>query len=411
MQTEPQRVIRFSQRQSAVVTNALAILAGLFLVLVVGAAFWAVARFVSAHSGVLIPPLAAVILAKVVQPLHDALRRGLWGLVPARRRRSRAVRGLVAASAIVALLLVIIVPVAAFFWFFGSLVAEQLAALVRRVPDAVRWLWDRVPDLKVWLHENELEPIVQMLDPQSWFDVPAVAEEVKTRALTVVGGVPALFGAVTNWLMVLVYLVIYLASRPLEGGDFSRVLLGVSDRTRESVRFLLDEFIRIVVAFFRGQVVVAIIEGCLFGLGFQFIAGLPYGLTLGLLVGIVNIIPYMGSFFVMPPVCIFAYFCAGGGWGTLLLVVAVWAAVGLADFYITPAVVGDRTGLSAFAVIFSLLFWGEVIGGFAGIFLAIPISAFLVVAYRFVSREYFSTEKAVPAPPSPEKEKEPADGV
>ena len=237
-------------------------------------------------------------------------------------------------------------------------------------------------------------PVIDRLDPGSWFDPAAIAESVRVRAMSLAGGVPAFVGAVSAWLVTPVYLVIYLASRPIEGGDVAKVLLGVSNRTREAAKFLVDEFIRIVVNFFRGQVLVAIIEGALFGLGFQFVAGLPYGLTLGLLVGIVNIVPYMGSVSVMPFVALFAFFGAGG-WTTMLLVLAVWAAVGLADFYITPAVVGDRTGLGPFAVIFSLLFWGEVVGGFVGLFLAVPLSAFVAASFRFAAREYFhETERA-----------------
>ena len=64
-------------------------------------------------------------------------------------------------------------------------------------------------------------------------------------------------------------------------------------------------------------------------------------------------------------------------------------------------IVGDRTGLSNFAVVFSLLFWGSVIGGFAGVFLAVPLSAFIAVAYRFVAREYFSKTVAPAELPAP----------
>lgn len=403
MNDEPREsAIRFTPRQSAIVANALAFLALAALVLLVGALLFFGLRFVAHYSEVLLPPVAAVILAKVVQPLFDRCRRGLLRLAPPRLVRSRALHGAATGAAIVLVLLAILVPIGAFCWFFGKLVADQLAGLAGRVPDAIQWSLDKIPDLKAYLVAHDLMPLVKELDPASWFDVGAIAEGLRTRAFGIVGRVPALIGSVTSWLMVLVYLIFYLASRPIEGSDFSRVLLGTSERTRGAVRFLVDEFIRIVVAFFRGQVVVAIIEGALFGLGFQFLAGLPYGLTLGLLVGLVNIVPYMGSIFVMPPVCLFAFFGPGGGWWTLLLVLASWAAVGLADFYITPKIVGDRTGLSNFAVVFSLLFWGSVIGGFAGVFLAVPLSAFIAVAYRFVAREYFSKPVApaaeLPAP-------------
>ena len=370
--------------------NALAALAFFTLALLGTAVFWLLARFVAAHSTVLLPPVAAVILAKVVQPVYDLVRRGVWRLVPHRLRlgSERTARGVATSLAVVVTLGAMTLPAVAFFWYFGSLVATQLSSLVERLPDAAQWAWERAPDLRRWLVEHKVMPVIERLDPMSWFDAAAIAEEVRARAMSLAGGVPAFVGAVSAWLVTPVYLVIYLASRPIEGGDLAKVMLGVSDKTREAAKFLVDEFIRIVVTFFRGQVLVAVIEGALFGLGFQFVAGLPYGLTLGLLVGVVNIVPYMGSVSVMPVVAAFAFFGAGG-WTTLLLVLAVWGAVGLADFYITPAVVGDRTGLGPFAVIFSLLFWGEVVGGFVGLFFAVPLSAFVAACFRFAAREYF----------------------
>ncbi|MBR1836301.1 MAG: AI-2E family transporter [Kiritimatiellae bacterium] len=405
--TEKTRGIAFTPRQASIVAAAAALLAFSAIAAVVAAALLYGLRFVSAHSSVLLPPLAAIILAQVVRPMHDATRRFLWRLVPrrtgaaAQAGRARAVLGTVAGLSIAIVLLSFLLPAGAFLWYFGSLVVQQIAGIAERVPDALRWAWSRLPDIKSYLEANGLGPVLARVDPASWFDAAAIAEGVRQRAFAVAGGVPAFFGTVSSWLMVVVYLAIYLASRPLGGADFTKALVGVSDRTRESARFLIDEFIRIVVAFFRGQVVVAIVEGALFGLGFQFAAGLPYGLTLGLLVGFVNIVPYMGSVFVMPLVALFAYFGAGGA-GTLVGVLAVWAAVGLADFYISPAIVGDRTGLGAFAVIFSLLFWGETIGGFAGLFLAVPLSAFIAVAWRFISKEYLGGgAAAAPAPAAP----------
>lgn len=382
--------LHLSPKQALVVANAVAALAFCTLVLLGTAIFWFFARFLAAHSTVLLPPVAAIILANVVQPFYDTVRRGLWRMFPQklREKSGRTARGLATALAIVATLAAITLPIGAFFWYFGSLVANQLASLVERIPDAADWAWSRVPDLRLWLVQHKIMPVVNRLDPVSWFDAAAIAETVRTRAMSLAGGVPAFVGAVSAWLVTPVYLIIYLASRPIEGGDLARVMLGVSDRTREAAKFLVDEFIRIVVNFFRGQVLVAVIEGALFGLGFQFVAGLPYGLTLGLLVGIVNIIPYMGSVSVMPFVALFAFFGAGG-WTTLILVLLVWAAVGLADFYITPAVVGDRTGLGPFAVIFSLMFWGEIVGGFVGLFFAVPLSAFVAASFRFASKEYF----------------------
>lgn len=382
--------IRFSERQAGLVTTAISAFAFSVLAVIVCALGWFALRFISEYSTVLLPPIAAVILAQVVRPLFDSFRKGVWFLLPGRLRErgKRSTHGFVTGVAIVLVLVVLFVPLLLFCRYFGALVFRQLVTLVEKTPGFVSGLWDRVPEFKAYLEAHGILPFVQKLDPASWFDVGAVAEEIRVHAFALVGGVPALFSTVSGWLMVPVYLVLYLATRPFEGEDITRAFLGVSEHTRHNIGFLFDEFIRIVVGFFRGQVLVAIIEGALFGLGFQFLAGLPYGLLLGILVGLVNIIPYMGSIFVMPFVCLFAYFGAGG-WSTLFIVVAVWAGVGLADFYITPKVQGNQTGLSSFAVIFSLLFWGAVLNGFVGIFLAVPLSAFIAVLWRFLRREYF----------------------
>ena len=71
----------------------------------------------------------------------------------------------------------------------------------------------------------------------------AIAAEIRERAFSLAVWLYGFVGTITGWMMTLVYMVIYLASRPLEGSDVSRVMLGVSDRTRNSVRFLIDEFI------------------------------------------------------------------------------------------------------------------------------------------------------------------------
>ncbi len=383
----------FSPRQSAIIATGLtAIALCATIVCVCGAALMGL-KFVSAHSAVLLPPIAAVILAKVLQPLHDVLRRGILASLPKRRRETRSAYAIAAVCAAVVTILAVLVPLAVFVWYFGHSLVVQIVSLVKGVPEFLEKLRATKPDLAKFLADNGLDSFLQSFDPAQWINLESITGEVKDRALRIVGGVPAFVDAVSGWLMLPVYLFIYLLTRPFGGSDISGVMLGTSERTRRNVTFLIDEFIRIVVGFFRGQVLVAIIEGVLFGLGFQFVAHLPNGMLFGLLVGVVNIIPYMGSIFVMPIVSLYAFFGVDGGWPMLIPVLLVWAAVGLADFYITPRVQGEEVGLGTFWVIFSLLFWGSVIGGFAGLFLAVPLSAFIAVIWRLLKKEYFSNER------------------
>ena len=407
MNDESAPSLRLGAKQSRIVASAITLVALCVLFVLGAAVFWLALTIVDRYRLVLLPPIVAVILANVVQPVFDATRRALWTrlsrVVPPHRRRIP--KGVVTAIAIAAAVLCILLPLALFLWLCGSLLVGQLLALPDAMPDVGAWLHAKAPQLAAYVEQHGWLASAQEALQSQWLSEAAISDKVMNAAGAAISNAAGIVQSVAAWLMVPVYMVIYLASRPLEGRDFAKMMVGVTSRTRENVRFLIDEFIRIVVSYFRGQVLVAIIEGPLFGLGFQYVAGIPNGLLLGVAVGLVNIAPYMGTVFVMPVVCVVAY--ANGGLVSVLLAVCVWAAVGLSDFFISPRISGNRTGLGVFAVIFSILFWGSVMGGLFGVFLAVPLTAFLTVCGRLLVREYFTDGAPPAALPAPAAETAP----
>ena len=352
--------LHLGAKQSRIVASAITLVALCVLFVLGAAVFWLAMSIVDRYRLVLLPPIVAVILANVVQPVFDATRHALWKrlgrLLPARFQR--VPKGVVTAVAIGAAVLSVLLPLGLFLWLCGTLLVDQLLALPDSMPDVEAWLRAKAPQLAAYIDQHGwLASAKEALESQ-WLSTDALSDKAMEAA--------------------------------------AKMMVGLTERTRDNVRFLIDEFIRIVVAYFRGQVLVALIEGPLFGLGFQYVAGIPNGLLLGCAVGLVNIAPYMGTVFVMPIVCLVAY--ANGGAMTVLLAIAVWAAVGLSDFFISPRISGNRTGLGVFAVIFSILFWGSVMGGLFGVFLAVPLTAFLTVFGKLLVREYFTAESAPPAP-------------
>jgi predicted PurR-regulated permease PerM len=148
------------------------------------------------------------------------------------------------------------------------------------------------------------------------------------------------------------------------------------------------EFVNIVVAFFRGQLIIAFLQGVLFALGFSLV-GLRYGLVLGLALGFLNVIPYLGSMLGLAISLPLALFQPRGGLHLLAAVLAVFVVVQLVEGYVlTPRVMGDRTGLHPVAIIVSVFFWGSALGGILGMILGIPLSAFLVVFWRLARDKY-----------------------
>lgn len=158
---------------------------------------------------------------------------------------------------------------------------------------------------------------------------------------------------------------------------------------RDDLLFLVREFGAILVAFFRGQLLIGLIMGALLAAGFT-IVGLKFSLTLGLLTGLLNIVPYLGTILGLGAALPLAFFQPGGGWVSVALVLAVFVVVQIIEGYLlTPKIMGRQTGLHPLAIIIAIFFWGTLLNGILGMVLAVPLTAFFAVAWRLLKRKYF----------------------
>jgi len=142
-----------------------------------------------------------------------------------------------------------------------------------------------------------------------------------------------------------------------------------------------------LIAFFRGQVVVALCNGILYTIGF-FLVGLPYAFLLGVLASVLTMIPFLGAI----ATCVLALVIAVvqfADWWHPLFVLAVFAVVQtLEGFVISPKIMGDRVGLHPLAIIVAVMVGTTLLGGLLGGILAIPLTAALrVLMFRYVWRK------------------------
>ncbi|MFH1498000.1 MAG: AI-2E family transporter [Verrucomicrobiota bacterium] len=159
---------------------------------------------------------------------------------------------------------------------------------------------------------------------------------------------------------------------------------------RDDVVFLATEFVNIVVSFFRGQLLIGLIMGVLLAIGFTAV-GLKFGLLIGLVLGVLNIVPYLGTIIGLCIALPLAFLQPGGGWETVIWVSAVFVIVqNIEGWFLTPKIMGERTGLHPVMVIVSIFFWGAALNGILGMILAIPLTAFFVTAWRLAKRKYFT---------------------
>ncbi|MCL1920742.1 MAG: AI-2E family transporter [Kiritimatiellaeota bacterium] len=362
----------FSPRQQRIVAAGFTAFCAALVIAFAVALLWAVGRLLAVVSGVLTPLLVAIILTVIFKPFYRWLYNHLWR---------------VHALALVAFLISLLIPVVLVFGVFGALLVSQVSALVSYLPTLAEDVGGAMPNLSAFLDQFGLAAYLSAEHWRGVIQANLVAGGVGSVALAYgLGGVKYLISLV-GWLILPVYLIYFLISEPFTGGSVTGCVPFLSADLREDIAYLIDEFLRIISAFFRGQVVISLVQGVLYGFGFWAV-GLPYGLLIGFCLGCLNLIPYLGSIIGLSIALPMAYFGDGGSLTRMLLVLAVFTAVLVLDYWLTPKIMKTQTGLSNVAVIFSLFFWGAVFGSIMGVLLAIPLSAFVVVFWRLLTTKY-----------------------
>jgi predicted PurR-regulated permease PerM len=150
--------------------------------------------------------------------------------------------------------------------------------------------------------------------------------------------------------------------------------------------FVLTSINNYLIAFFRGQVLVAFCNGVFYAIGFL-IVGLPYAILLGAAATILTIIPYLGAITISITALVIA-FVHSGSWVLPVEVIGVFAVVqSLENFVVSPKVMGDRVGLHPVTIIIAVMAGTTLLGGLLGGILAIPLTAALrVIMFRYIWR-------------------------
>jgi predicted PurR-regulated permease PerM len=369
--------LELGPRQRTTVAAAITLLAVLVLLAVFFASLWGLARFVGTFQNVLLPPIVAGILAMLLRPYYDLLVKACRGYQP---------------GGLALFFLFALIPLGLLTWF-GSIFAtnqlirffEDLPSLLNAMLEAARSVWPKVaPLLEKYGLMSEVDKFLQ--DP-----VDIVANVLRTSWERMLQPIAQMFLSVAGWFawaVLPLYLAFFLMAKPFHAEQMSEFLPFLKKETRDDVVYLFDQFIGILLTFFRGQIIIALAQGVLFAIGFALI-GLPYGILIGMMLGLLNIIPYLGSIVGLSVALPLAYFSDDGGVLRLALTLAVFAVVQMIEGYLlTPKIMGNRTGLHPGLIVFAVFFWGVALGGILGMILAVPLTAFAVVFWRLLKKKY-----------------------
>jgi predicted PurR-regulated permease PerM len=317
---------------------------------------------------VAVPFLVAFILAYILDPVVDRFEaRGI--------SRSLAIGILLTVSLLVGTLVLV-------------LVGPQLVAEFAEVPGKLRGLLATVVPwvegrFDVTLPRTVDEFLTSVQNTLAGWEVATLTAPARGVLTVLMDGAAGVLGFVIAVLLIPVFLFFLLR-------DFDRIVEGVRDlvpaRYRPSVVARFREIDGAMSGFIRGQLTVAAILSVLYSVGLL-IVGLPLALVVGVIAGLGNMVPYVGTAIGLILATLMA-FLDWQGWGTLLAVYAVFAIVQTLESWVfTPRIVGDSVGLSPFLVIVAVMVFGELFG-FVGILVAVPLAAIVKILLRVSVEEY-----------------------
>lgn len=321
---------------------------------------------------ILIPLLCSFALAYMLEPVVEMLQRRGWARTPA---------------VLVTLALLTIALTLTLLFVIPSMWA-QLVHSYEQLPNALE-AGHRVIDPLIAKLKTTSPPVYNAL--QSWLQKFRSPEQQAAIGATVgqwlQGGLLKLVTATSSLfdLLLIPFFVFYLLSDYLKMK--ARVERLIPPRYRVTGGGLLSQINGVLSAYVRNQLLIAFVMGLLYSFGFA-VLRVPLALTIGMISGFLNFVPYLGT---LTGLVLAVSFTAldGAGPGRLVGVLAVFAIVqSVEGYYLTPKLLGESLNLHPLVVLLGLVIGGNLFG-LLGIILAVPVIAAAKVILRFLEEEIY----------------------
>lgn len=202
---------------------------------------------------------------------------------------------------------------------------------------------------------------------------------------------------ILSWLLTLIYILFILIDYPQISRGFKLI---IPHKYRPRTMVVVRDVENSMNHYFRGQGVVAMCAAVFYCIGFS-IVGLPLAIPMGIIVGVLYMIPYFQYVTLIPVAAICFVYSLGGSveflpeMGKCLLVYVVSQCI--CDYVITPHIMGKEMGLNPAIILLSLSVWGSLLG-IIGMIIALPVTALIMTYYeRYVSNPAPETDESQPA--------------
>lgn len=366
-----------------------------------------VVRAISFLQPVLIPVAIAAILAFLLEPVVHGLMR---------RRLSRLLSIVVVYLGVTALIAGVLIWILPAAYRQGATFVQNFPKYSKNVQTLVLGTMGSLHNLtKNSIFREEGDPVrpgdqlsaivaKSITDAGAWLQqkVPDFALESGKFLQRSVGGFLGVFGFLLSMVLVPIFLFFFLKEGPAIAQNWSRYLPLRASPLKSEIVSVVSEVNSYLISFFRGQLIVSLIDGAMIAAALL-VMGLDFAVLIGLMVGLLGLVPYLGIMICWIPAVLIAA-AQFQDWMhplgvTLIFILANW----IDGIIVAPKIVGDSVGLHPLTVILSVLAWSLILGGLLGALLAVPLTAALKVLLKryFWDRPPLSAEVAQPDPDPP----------
>ncbi|MCL2649680.1 MAG: AI-2E family transporter [Candidatus Azobacteroides sp.] len=316
---------------------------------------------------VLLPFFVAWLLAYLIYPMVEFVRIKL-------RFKNHTL-------SVITVLVVIIGIIISSIWFFTPMLISEFIKL-----KDIIFSYARNDTSGLFPHDWEsfLQYFISASNIRNLFDEKNIIEIVRDffpHAWGILTSSFSVFVSIFVVFIVLMYLFFILK-------DYDKLSAGFISMIPVKQRKFVSELMRDVEAgmnrYYRGQALIAMIVSILFCIGFSII-GLPLAISMGIFLGILNLIPYMQILGILPTVILMLLHVAENGgspWWALISLALVYIIVQIIqDGYLVPKIMGKAMGLKPAIILLSLSIWGVLLG-VLGLIIALPATTLLIAYYK-----------------------------
>jgi predicted PurR-regulated permease PerM len=321
-------------------------------------------------SDVLIPFAIAVVLAYIFDPVVDLVQKVI-------KQRAPAV--------IITMLMVALIITAIGFIIIPLMYNEivHLGELLSNLMNSPASKDEGSFAHKVWFFLMRFIDVQQIQKLFSDEQLYSIGKSLVTKMLPgiwgVIQGALSFLSGIFIFTIVIMYTIFLLIGYDKYRAGWKKL---IPINYRDNVFEFVYEFKMIMNKYFRGQALIALIQGIIFTISFSII-GIPMSIFLGLFLALLNMIPYMQIIGVIPTFLLAIIHALDTGqniWTVLIIVSAIFLFTqALQDYFLTPKILGKVTGLNPVLIILSIFTWSKLFG-FLGLIIALPLT-FLILSY------------------------------